>query len=468
MIPKTVLRNPWVQAGIVVGALVVFFLFVWFLKPVLVPLFFAFLVAYILDPIVDRFEARGVSRTKTIGLMALIAVLLLLSIPFVVVPSIFSQAETLARADRQLDTSPQERGRIAQWSDSMLDMLPLKYLLEVIPDTDIIEVVSDAPGYVAVPEDDSDGEPAAEIVVEPDDDEAPETVIGQPDVVGPEPLALSPYDGMTRAEMRAELAERVGTYVKLNARNLLQSYAPTMAVAGRRAGVTVAHLVSSLGQWTLGAIVFLANLALFAFVAGFLLKDFDRLIANARTLIPYRYRPKVEEITLKIHEQITSFLRGQLTVCACLGVMYIIGLTASRVPFSIPIGIFGGLAAFIPYIGITLTIIPSVILTLLAHGLDWHIVGVLVTFALAQFLEGTFLTPKIVGDKVGLNPVWVILAILVFGNAFGFLGILLAVPMAASLKVLVLEAVAYYRASRVFTESGDSDSTSGSEGGGVG
>lgn len=451
MIPRTVLRNPWVQAGLVIAGVVGVLLLVWFLKPVLVPLFFAFLVAYILDPVVDKFEARGISRTKTIGLMALIAVILLLSIPFVVVPSIFSQAESLARADSRVVELGEERGRLAQWSDALLEKLPLKYLLEVIPDTDVLEEVSAAPGYVSL----DDDEAAAPAVVMEPDEESPETVVGEPDVVVPK---IDPYAGMTRQEMRAELSERIGTYVKLNARNLIQSYAPTMAVAGRRAGVTVAHLVQSLGQWTLGAIVFLANLALFSFVAGFLLKDFDRLVASARTLIPYRHRPKVEEITLKIHEQITSFLRGQLTVCACLGAMYVVGLTISGVPFSIPIGIFGGLAAFIPYIGITLTIIPSVILTLLAHGLDWHIIGVLATFALAQFLEGTFLTPKIVGDKVGLNPVWVILAILVFGNAFGFLGILLAVPMAASLKVLVLEAVAYYKASRVFTEPGGSDS----------
>jgi predicted PurR-regulated permease PerM len=269
---------------------------------------------------------------------------------------------------------------------------------------------------------------------------------------------------MSAEEVRIELSERIGAYVKLNARNILQSYAPTMAVAGRRAGVTVAHLVSSLGQWTLGVVVVVANVALFAFVAGFLLKDFDKLLRGIRDLIPPRYRGKVEEIAGKIHVQITSFLRGQLTVCMCLGAMYILGLTFARVPFSIPIGIFGGVAAFIPYIGITLTIIPSVILTLLAHGFDWHLGAVLATFAIAQFLEGTFLTPKIVGDKVGLNPVWVILAILVFGNAFGFLGILLAVPMAASLKVLVLEGIAYYRASKVFSEPGDSGGVSGGPG----
>lgn len=455
MIPKTVLRNPWVQAGATVGGIVVLLVFLWFLKPVLVPLFFAFLVAYILDPLVDRFEARGISRTKTIGVMAILAALALLSVPLVIVPSIFSQAETLSEADSLTDEAGSEApGRITQWSNALLDKLPLKYLLEIIPDAGAIESeLGPLPGPETVEEGavpDSEG-------TEPAPAARGATGDGTPTTPDPD-LGLS--DTMTRAELRAELAERIGAYVKLNARSLLQSYAPTMAVAGQRAGLTVANIVSSLGQWTLGAIVFFANVALFAFVAGFLLKDFDSLVENARALIPYRHRPKVEEIAHKIHIQITSFLRGQLTVCACLGVMYIVGLTVSGVPFSIVIGMFGGLAAFIPYIGITMTIIPSVILTLLAHGLDWHIVGVIVTFSLAQFLEGTVLTPKIVGDKVGLNPVWVILAILVFGNAFGFLGILLAVPMAASLKVLVLEAVAYYKASRVFTASDDSGTPS--------
>ncbi len=460
MFPKTVMRNPWVRAGAIVGALVLLLFLVWFLRPVLIPLFFAFLVAYVLDPVADFFERRGISRSKTIGAMAMVALLLLLSIPFVVVPSIFSQAQSLMdkrEARRAEASATTEKGVVRQWGDSLLEKVPLWHLLEIIPDTDVLEGASEAPETDVVLE-----EPAAAPTVEvnaPESDATPleEAIIGEPEVVAdPE----RDYAAMPPDEVRAELAERIGAYVKLNARNILQSYAPTMAVAGQRAGVTVAHLVSSLGQWTLGAVVFIANLALFSFVAGFLLKDFDNLLRATRGLIPPRYLPKVEEIVGKIHLQITSFLRGQLTVCMCLGAMYVVGLTAARVPFSIPIGIFGGLAAFIPYIGILLTIIPSVILTLVAHGFDWHIAAVLATFAFAQFLEGTFLTPKIVGDKVGLNPVWVILAILVFGNAFGFLGILLAVPMAASLKVLVLEGIAYYRASKVFSESGDSGGAS--------
>jgi len=98
----------------------------------------------------------------------------------------------------------------------------------------------------------------------------------------------------------------------------------------------------------------------------------------------------------------------------------------------------------------------ALILTVLQHGMDGHVVAVLATFAIAQAIEGSLLTPKIVGDQVGLNPVWAILAILVFSSAMGFLGLLLAVPIAAALKVLAVEAVAYYKRSPLFEAGADS------------
>jgi predicted PurR-regulated permease PerM len=122
------------------------------------------------------------------------------------------------------------------------------------------------------------------------------------------------------------------------------------------------------------------------------------------------------------------------------------------VPFWFLVAFFGGLSCFIPYVGVALTAITALFLTYLGHHtLDWHLAVVLGTVILAQVLEGNFLTPKIVGDQVGLNPVWVILAVLVFGNFLGFLGLLLAVPIAATLKVLVVEVVERYKKSPVYT-----------------
>ena len=132
--------------------------------------------------------------------------------------------------------------------------------------------------------------------------------------------------------------------------------------------------------------------------------------------------------------------------------MYGIGLFIAGVPFAWLLALFGAVASFVPYLGLVLTIIPAVVLCILQYQvLDWHLGVVLATFVIAQLLEGTVLTPKIVGDQVGLGPVWVILAVLVFGNALGFLGLLMAVPIAASLKVLVVEGLDQYKASTLYT-----------------
>jgi predicted PurR-regulated permease PerM len=230
----------------------------------------------------------------------------------------------------------------------------------------------------------------------------------------------------------------------------MKTHASSLASFGQRAGVNIFGFATSIGQGLLDLLLFLANFALFAIVAGYLLKDFDPLKATARTLIPPRYAPKTLSIFGKIDVQLRSFLRGQTTVCVLLGLMYTIGFLICGVPFAIVIGMFSVVASFIPFVGVATTAVLGILLTLLQYGIDWHIIGVLIVVGIAQFMEGNILTPRIVGDQVGLNPVWVILAIMVFGNFLGFLGLLLAVPIAAALKVLVLEGVAYYKASPVF------------------
>jgi predicted PurR-regulated permease PerM len=255
-------------------------------------------------------------------------------------------------------------------------------------------------------------------------------------------------DAQNKSEVRAILAERVGQGVL----DFVKAYAGQFLQAGRTTGMTIAQFFGAIGRAIVGSLIFLGNFALFAFVAGYLLRDFDGLVATAKGLIPPRYRAKTVDIFGTIDMQVRGFVRGQLTVCVCLGVLYAIGLLVSGTPFAIPIALFGAVASFVPYLGPILTLIPALLLTLLRYGVDWQIVSVVVALALAQAIEGNILTPKIVGDNVGLSEVWVILAILVFGSALGFLGMLLALPMAAALKVLVLEAVDYYRRSPVFEE----------------
>jgi len=185
-------------------------------------------------------------------------------------------------------------------------------------------------------------------------------------------------------------------------------------------------------------------------VAGYLLKDYDRVIEHGRGLVPPRWRPKVVKIAGDIDSQLQAFFRGQLMVMGILAVIYSVGFLICGVPFAIAIAIVGGLLNIVPYLGPLLTYIPVALLTWMAHGLDWRIGGALLTIFLAQALESNVLTPNIVGSQVGLHPVWVILAIIVFSGAFGFVGLLLAVPIAATLKVLVVEGVDWYKNSSYY------------------
>jgi len=409
---RTVVENPWVQAIGLLLAIAGICLLAYFLSFVLIPLFLAFLVAYLLDPVVGYLESKRIARATAIGALAIVGVLLLLSTPFLLVAMI-GQIDALGEATAEeaqpstaADTQASPNG-VQAWINARIEALPL----------------DDFVAFMKWQDPDNPERPALDII-------------------------------------RSEVA----AFVEQNALQILREnlarVSGALSNAGLMAGSTVASVFSLVGRSIVGMIVFLGNLALFAFVAGYLLRDFDSLVEGANGLIPNKYRPKVDHIFSEINVQLRGFLRGQMVVCLCLGVMYAIGLTIAGTPLGLLIAAFGVLASFIPYLGVVMTLAPALLFTLLGHGLDWHILVVLATFVFAQTLEGNVLTPRIVGSQVGLNPVWVILAVLVFGNALGFLGLLLAVPIAASLKVLVLEAVAYYKTSPVFVGGGSSDGAS--------
>ncbi len=259
-------------------------------------------------------------------------------------------------------------------------------------------------------------------------------------------------EGVENFDERAILAERLGEFVKGNAEQIIRSYGEAIAGAGRRAGVSAAQIVTSIGGWLLRMVGFLVDFSLFVFVAVYLMKDYERLVEGAASLVPPRHLAKTGEIMGKIDLQLRSFLRGQLIVCICLGLLYGLGYVLSGVPFGVVIAVVGGAASIVPYVGPTLTLVPAALMTVLYYGLDWHLGGVVLTFLAVQTLESYFLTPRIVGHQVGLNPVWVIVSILVFSSALGLLGMLIAVPVAAVLKVLVLEGLVYYRRSPAFLD----------------
>ncbi len=265
-------------------------------------------------------------------------------------------------------------------------------------------------------------------------------------------LGWAPEDGVEFNE-RAIIVERIGEAVRENALLFIRNYGLHVADMGRQAGRSAAQFLTSLGAWAISIISFLINLSLFVFVAVYLLRDYDKLIESLREMVPPRYLPCLSDIIQKINLQLRSLLRGQITVCASLAIMYGIGLSWAGAPFAVPIALFGGAAAIVPYIGPMLTITPAALLTLLFYGIGANLFWVFLVFLVVQIVETYFLTPRVLGSKIGLNPVWIIVAFMVFSSAFGMIGVILAVPSAAVLKVLAVEGTTAYKRSVLFTGS---------------
>jgi len=214
---------------------------------------------------------------------------------------------------------------------------------------------------------------------------------------------------------------------------------PVKTFAGTVAGGTFGFL-GAVFRWSL--------LPIFVF---FFLRDFDRMKRTAFEMIPYRSRANVLDHYIRIDEKIAKFLRGQALVCMWLAVLYSAGLLLfTNIHLALFIGVMSGVLFIVPYLGTILGVGLGCLMALLQFGPSWEILKVLAVFGAVQGIEGALLTPKVVGDSVGLHPVVVMLALLVGGNLFGLLGVLLAVPVAASLQVILATGLEDLRRTRWF------------------
>ncbi|MCA9649860.1 MAG: AI-2E family transporter [Myxococcales bacterium] len=349
------------------------------LRGALTPVFFAFLIAYMLDPVIDRFEARGHSRAVGIAVMLTVVLGGLALFMALVLPG---AVRDLVAFVRELPGMLRELlGTVEPWLNEM---------------------------GISVPH---------------DVDEA-----------------------ITQFQVD------VGDLAK-------QAALPLSAMAGWLLGETIS---------VMGA---LAGMLLVPVFAAYLLIDFDRITAGVRDLIPPRYRDDVVEIARDVDGILGEFIRGQLIVMLILAVLYAVTYSLLGVRLAILIGVTAGLLSFIPYVGGGMALILGVVMALI-YGDGWgQLVGVIIAYTIIQVLEGFVITPKVVGDKVGLSAVWVLFALMVGGEVFGFMGILLALPAAAVIKIFVVRGLSWYRASALFLgddegqegeDEGDGDSPSSS------
>ncbi len=194
----------------------------------------------------------------------------------------------------------------------------------------------------------------------------------------------------------------------------------------------------------------LANLVIIPVVMFYLLRDFDSIKAKLLNLVPPRFQEKTRDIVLEIDQVLSRFVRGQLMVAGLMGVMYSVGLYLCDTPLSLSLGMMAGLVNLVPYLGLVLGFVPSALLTFM-HTQEWlPVLGVAGVFAFVQVIEGMLITPRVVGDNIGLHPVAVILAVMLGGELFGITGMILGVPAVAVLNVLVSRGIAQYKASPLY------------------
>jgi predicted PurR-regulated permease PerM len=206
--------------------------------------------------------------------------------------------------------------------------------------------------------------------------------------------------------------------------------------------------------WSGGqALVSLLSLLVVApVVAFYLLWDWNRMIAAIDTWLPRRYAQTIRALAIEINGAIAGFVRGQTGICLILASLYAAGYTILGLKYGLLIGIGTGLVSFVPYVGTLSSLVVALSVAVAQFWPDWTpIVMLLCICAVLQFLEGYVLAPTLVGRVVGLHPVWLIFALVAFGYLLGFVGLLLAVPLAAAIGVLVRFALARYLASPVYT-----------------
>lgn len=350
-------RTWFVVAGVVGAGILVYLL-----QPILAPFLIGAGLAYLGDPIADRLEERGLTRTWAVVVVFIVLSLMLALLLLLLIPMIF----------RQLDYLQSQLPNIGAWvHQTALPWIQAKVGFE-------------------------------------------------PDQVRMEKIRQTVVDNLPQtSDVATAVIKKVTT--------------SSLAFVG-----------------------FLANLVLIPVVAFFLLRDWDVLMSKIRALLPRKQELTVVHLAKECDEVLGAFVRGQLTVMVALGVFYSLGLWMMGLKLAFLIGMLAGLASIVPYLGFFVGIVAALIAAWFQFG-DFLHLGIAVGIFLAgQALEGMLLTPLLVGDKIGLHPVAVIFAIMAGGQLFGFVGILLALPVAAVIMVIIRHMHDLYMGSEWYNE-GEAD-----------
>jgi predicted PurR-regulated permease PerM len=332
-------------------AFVAFLLLMWLMGQVLLPFLVGGAIAYFMDPVADRLQRLGLSRTAATSVISIVALLVVVLLVLAIIPTLVSQLSALVNSAPEIFQKLQA------------------FLLARFP----------------------------------------------------------------------ELADSTST--------MRQTLADIGAAIQSRGGELAAGLVNS----ALGVVSIVVFILVVPVVAFYLLLDWDNMVQRIDGLLPRDHAETVRRLAREIDAVLAGFVRGQVSVCLLLGAYYSVALMAAGLQFGLVVGAIAGTITFIPYVGALVGGLLAIGLALFQFWGDWVSIGVVAgIFAAGQFIEGNILTPKLVGKSVGLHPVWLLLALSAFGTAFGFVGMLVAVPVAAMMGVLMRFGIAQYQSSLLY------------------
>lgn len=246
--------------------------------------------------------------------------------------------------------------------------------------------------------------------------------------------------------LQAFLTERFPALMDANStiRQSLQSIGTTIEAKG-------AEVLNSVLSSAMSVLNIAILLVIVPVVAFYLLLDWDNMVARIDELLPRDHAPVIRKLAKQVDTTLAAFIRGQGTVCLILGTYYAVALMLAGLQFGVVVGFVSGLISFIPYVGAVVGGGLALALAIFQFWGDWFMLGVIgAIFMAGQMVEGNFLTPKLVGGSVGLHPVWLIFALSVFGALFGFVGMLVAVPVSASLGVITRFGIGQYKNSLLY------------------
>jgi predicted PurR-regulated permease PerM len=240
---------------------------------------------------------------------------------------------------------------------------------------------------------------------------------------------------------------RLGVDVALDAESLKTFVFEHVSANAEAWMTTVLSSARAGGGFVLGLV---GALVLLPVVLFYLLMDWPLFVARTAALVPPRFRPAVDGFVSECDHMLGQYLRGQLLVMGVLAAYYSLGLAIAGFDLAVPVGVFTGLAVFIPYVGFGLGLVMAVLTALLQFDGWYGLVAVAIVYGIGQVVESVWLTPRLVGERIGLHPVVVIFALLAFGQFFGFIGVLIALPVTAVAAVAWQRLKALYLGSPLF------------------